>query len=50
MTWWSQPPTDEAGIVVMVASIGPEVSLASQEHKGGVFTLAIIEGRAGKPT
>ncbi len=39
---------DHQGIIVMASSTGREVSLVSDEHKSGIYTLAIIEGLNGK--
>lgn len=38
----------EAGVIVMCASTGREVALESNEHRHGIFTLALVEGLAGK--
>jgi WD40 repeat protein len=39
---------DERGIIVMGASTGRQFSLESDEHKQGLFTLALVEGLQGK--
>ncbi len=40
--------TDESGLVVMSSSTGREVSLENNEFRMGTFTLAVVEGLAGK--
>jgi WD40 repeat protein len=40
--------TDDYGVVTMCSSMGREFSLESDKHKGSFFTLALVEGLAGK--
>lgn len=40
--------TDEAGVIVMCSSTGREYSLESSAVQHGFFTLALVEGLAGK--
>ena len=40
--------SDESGVVVMCGSTGRELSLESNEHRQGNFTLAMVEALSGK--
>jgi hypothetical protein len=40
--------TDDCGVIVMCSSMGREFSLESPKVKHGYFTLALVEGLAGK--
>jgi Tol biopolymer transport system component len=40
--------TDERGVIVLCASTGRQFALESNEHRHGLFTLALVEGLQGK--
>ena len=40
--------SNEYGLVMMCSSKGQEKALESPEHKGGYFTVALVEGLSGK--
>jgi WD40 repeat protein len=39
---------DENGVIVMCSSMGRQESIEDNEHRQGTFTLAVLEGLAGK--
>jgi WD40 repeat protein len=40
--------TDERGVIALCASTGRQFALESNEHRQGLFTLALVEGLSGK--
>jgi WD40 repeat protein len=41
---------DERGVIALCASTGKQFALESNEHRHGLFTLALVEGLKGKAT